>query len=268
MKRSIHLALAALLCHMTGCVTSFPDSVDGKPVTQEEKVAYAQKISMGDGGISNPSQYIRSPFDLLALKPEKVVRELRRKKPPPPTVDGVPLTGVELQAAQIARYGELGEFGYGLTPLKLQGQVNGVPASKRMTEAVRKFRQTKGESVSLTQEINEAREHNQKLAAHCTELLREVDALSGKPHSTLDQRKDVLEQIKQQMSRMDYAGKQTDQAIRANGKILASVKSSGAGHDKEMKDLQAQIQSLQSEKTMLAEKNAKLAQMHKEISSQ
>ncbi|MEI6534990.1 MAG: hypothetical protein WCN98_06600 [Verrucomicrobiaceae bacterium] len=138
---------------------------------------------------------------------------------------------------------------------------------KLLEDEIRKVRQTKQEGDSLTVQVNEAKEQNQKLAAHCTELLGEVDALNGKPRTTIDQRKDVLDQIKSQMSRMDYAGKQTDQAIKKNKELLASTKSSGAGHDKEMKDLQAQIESLQSEKTRLAEKNAKLAQMHKEISS-
>ena len=163
----------------------------------------------------------------------------------PDSIDGAPVTLAERQAIQkVNRHFHLDD------PL----------------DAARIVRETMAERASLTGQIDEAKAYNEKLAAVCAELLNEVDDLKGRPHATLDQKKDLLKQIQRQTERASSASKQTDAALEKSLQVRASLVSSGKGRG-ELKAYDAEIGKLEARKRELAKAIRDLSRQRSEISS-
>ena len=199
--------------------------------------------------------------------------------PIPESVDGVPVSRAEAQAARSKRVERRrhewlatgGPFTIFLGPtivntLHLAGVDVGHNNPKNMEDDVRRVRQTKQERESLSAQLDTAKAYNNKLAAVCAELLNEVNDLKGRPHATLDQKKDLLKQIQRQTERASSASKQTDAALEKSRQVRAGLVSSGKGKG-ELKAYDGEIEKLEARKRQLAGAIANLARQRSEVSS-
>lgn len=198
--------------------------------------------------------------------------------PFPKTVDGIAVTKGEQQAVKVrkdkkkAREGLYNPYYYIVSQTVLGTmhlcKVNiGHNNPKYMEEEVRLARQTRDKRAGLSVELTTVRKCNQIVACYCSQLLGEVDALKGRPHATISQKKDLLKEIKLQIDRVDLASKQTEQAIKSSREYQTSLGTDVTGHKNEMQLLGAEIAKLESKKEEMDRANAQLIQQRKEISS-
>ncbi len=193
---------------------------------------------------------------------------------PPKVVDGIPVTKAELQSAKIAQNKRL-QWESAFLSIYTKPLINGLHvfhvnvghnSPKMLDRAVREVRENKHDRTQLSGELALLREVNQKLANDCSQMLGEMKGIQSRPHSTPQQQKELLREIKLLADRVGFAKIQNEQALQATKQVQADMVSSGWG-EKELKACHAEIEQIETRKMKLTQILNRIAEERKGVST-
>jgi hypothetical protein len=193
---------------------------------------------------------------------------------PPASVDGIPVTKAELQSVKIAQE-KRQRWESTFLSIYANPLINGLHvlhidvghnSPKLLERAVREVRENKHDRMQLSSELALVREANQKLANDCAQMLSEMDGIQGRPHSTPEQQKELLQEIKRLTDRVGFTKTQNDQALLATKQVQADLASSGRDEN-ELKACRSEIKLMESRKKKLTQMLSQLAEERKGVSA-